>query len=380
MTDDFIVRRIGAQTLNTCLGRDEMQPLMSEYALAKRAGSIVGNVLRPFRMNIDFQDPAYCRIHGHTLTILVENAGQQNRVRQLTPRLCAAVAAGGLPITEVEVRIIAKQPLPNLNLALPTTPRQPSAMGAAAITNVLNEIEDPSLKETMARLRDALTPETTTRQQVLEEKLASESLQLVLARQRHTASLGDYDYSIQSLHILSEDEVRDYPRLEAERMRALHRRFELEDKKRIAQRAIERIDEQLERIDQALTLLPVDIQAAEAALVPINHDATPPQQSAPRTSPAAAAAIASIARHSSSPLTRKSLMSHLDDLKPKHQDYVTRLNAGIQREKRRLLNLITLTEAQKKRLTLLLTAEKALEADPTQAESIADQLYGLDFD
>lgn len=73
-------------------------------------------------------------------------------------------------------------------------------------------------------------------------------------------------------------------------------------------------------------------------------------------------------------------MSHLDDLKPKHQDYVTRLNVGIQREKRRLLNLITLTEAQKKRLTLLLTAEKALEADPTQAESIADQLYGLDFD
>lgn len=378
MTDDFIVRRTGAQMLNTCLGRDEMQPLMSEYALAKRAGSIVGNVLRPFRMNIDFQDPAYCRIHGHTLMILVENAGQQNRVRQLTPRLCAAVASGGLPITEVDVRIIAKQPLPSLNLALPTSPRHPSAVGAAAITHMLDEIEDPSLKETMTRLRDALTPDTSARQQVLEEKLGHESLALALERQRHVASIGDYDYAIGSLHILSEDEVRDYPRLEAERLRALHRRLELEDKKRIAERAITRIDERLERINQALTLLPVDLKAAEAALVPVDRDTEPAPKNHPRTSPAAAAAIASIARHSASPITRKTLMSHLDDLKPKEEDYATRLMAGIQREKRRLTTLATLTDEQKKRLTLLTRAEKVLAFDSHQAEAIADQLYGLD--
>ncbi len=77
------------------------------------------------------------------------------------------------------------------------------------------------------------------------------------------ASIGDYDYAIGSLHILSEDEVRDYPRLEAERLRALHRRLELEDKKRIAERAITRIDERLERINQALTLLPVDLKVPQ---------------------------------------------------------------------------------------------------------------------
>lgn len=71
-------------------------------------------------------------------------------------------------------------------------------------------------------------------------------------------------------------------------------------------------------------------------------------------------------------------MSHLDDLKPKEEDYATRLMAGIQREKRRLTTLATLTDEQKKRLTLLTRAEKALAFDSHQAEAIADQLYGLD--
>ena len=52
--------------------------------------------------------------------------------------------------------------------------------------------------------------------------------------------------------------------------------------------------------------------------------------------------------------------------------------AGIQREKRRLTTLATLTDEQKKRLTLLTQAEKALAFNSHQAEAIADQLYGLD--
>ena len=97
MTQDFIRRRIGRQTIDSCLARDELQPLMASYALSKRAGAVAAHVLRPFRMSIDFTDPAYCRVEGHTLVLLAESAVQQNRIRQLTPRLAAAAAAAGGP-------------------------------------------------------------------------------------------------------------------------------------------------------------------------------------------------------------------------------------------------------------------------------------------
>ena len=186
MTQDFIRRRIGRQTIDSCLARDELQPLMASYALSKRAGAVAAHVLRPFRMSIDFTDPAYCRVEGHTLVLLAESAVQQNRIRQLTPRLAAAAAAAGLPVTAVDARIIPKRPAPQAGVPIPRIERAPSAVGAAAISGILDDIEDPALKATMERLRNVIKPGEENRRRLLEERLGRESIDLSTERMRLT--------------------------------------------------------------------------------------------------------------------------------------------------------------------------------------------------
>lgn len=219
MTQDFIRRRIGRQTIDSCLARDELQPLMASYALSKRAGAVAAHVLRPFRMSIDFTDPAYCRVEGHTLVLLAESAVQQNRIRQLTPRLAAAAAAAGLPVTAVDARIIPKRPAPQAGVPIPRIERAPSAVGAAAISGILDDIEDPALKATMERLRNVIKPGEENRRRLLEERLGRESIDLSTERMRLTTLVADLTHGINAAIIPTEEEARDYPRLEAERER-----------------------------------------------------------------------------------------------------------------------------------------------------------------
>ena len=228
MTQDFIRRRIGRQTIDSCLARDELQPLMASYALSKRAGAVAAHVLRPFRMSIDFTDPAYCRVEGHTLVLLAESAVQQNRIRQLTPRLAAAAAAAGLPVTAVDARIIPKRPAPQAGVPIPRIERAPSAVGTAAISGILDDIEDPALKATMERLRNVIKPGEENRRRLLEERLGRESIDLSTERMRLTTLVADLTHGINAAIIPTEEEARDYPRLEAERERMIERNMQLQ--------------------------------------------------------------------------------------------------------------------------------------------------------
>ena len=242
MTQDFIRRRIGRQTIDSCLARDELQPLMASYALSKRAGAVAAHVLRPFRMSIDFTDPAYCRVEGHTLVLLAESAVQQNRIRQLTPRLAAAAAAAGLPVTAVDARIIPKRPAPQAGVPIPRIERAPSAVGAAAISGILDDIEDPALKATMERLRNVIKPGEENRRRLLEERLGRESIDLSTERMRLTTLVADLTHGINAAIIPTEEEARDYPRLEAERERKLELLAEQKDRRLVAVHRLERID------------------------------------------------------------------------------------------------------------------------------------------
>ena len=368
MTQDFIRRRIGRQTIDSCLARDELQPLMASYALSKRAGAVAAHVLRPFRMSIDFTDPAYCRVEGHTLVLLAESAVQQNRIRQLTPRLAAAAAAAGLPVTAVDARIIPKRPAPQAGVPIPRIERAPSAVGAAAISGILDDIEDPALKATMERLRNVIKPGEENRRRLLEERLGRESIDLSTERMRLTTLVADLTHGINAAIIPTEEEARDYPRLEAERERKLELLAEQKDRRLVAVHRLERIDARLDAINRALELLPSDAQAAEAAQAP---------PAAPRVSAAAAAAIASLARETPSPRMRKALMSHIPTLAPDEAHYPEALHADIRREAERLSMLENPTPDNTKRLAQLLEAAKALSERPQDARAIAEGLYGL---
>ena len=377
MTQDFIRRRLGRQTIDACLAHEELRPLMASYELSKRAGAVAAHVLRPFRMNIDFTDPAYCRIEGHALVLLAENAVQQNRIRQLTPRLAAAAAATGLPVTEVDARIIPKRPAPQPGVQLPRIERRPSAVGAAAISSILGDIEDPALRATMERLRDVIKPGESNRRRLLEERLGRESIELSTERMRLTTLVADLTHGIDAVIIPTEEEARDYPRLEAERTRKLKIQAEQIDRRRTASRRLECIDVRLEAINRALELLPSNVQAAEAVLLTPDSDAKPAPPAEPRVSAAAAAAIASLARETPSPRMRKALMSHLPTLAPDEAHYPDALHADIRREAERLSLLDNPTPENTKRLAQLLEATMALAEHPENAREIAQSLYGL---
>lgn len=377
MTQDFIRRRLGRQTIDACLAHEELRPLMASYELSKRAGAVAAHVLRPFRMNIDFTDPAYCRIEGHALVLLAENAVQQNRIRQLTPRLAAAAAAAGLPVTEVDARIIPKRPAPQPGVQLPRIERRPSAVGAAAISSILGDIEDPALRATMERLRDVIRPGESNRRRLLEERLGRESIELSTERMRLTTLVADLTHGIDAVIIPTEEEARDYPRLEAERTRKLKIQAEQIDRRGTASRRLECIDVRLEAINRALELLPTNVQAAEAVLLTPDSDAKPAPPAEPRVSAAAAAAIASLARETPSPRMRKALMSHLPTLAPDEAHYPDALHADIRREAERLSLLDNPTPENTKRLAQLLEAAKALAEHPEDAQDIARCLYGL---
>lgn len=377
MTQDFIRRRLGRLTIDGCLAHEELRPLMASYELSKRAGAVAAHVLRPFRMNIDFTDPAYCRVEGHTLVLLAENAVQQNRIRQLTPRLAAAAAAAGLPVTEVDARIIPRRPAPQSGVPVPRIERAPSAVGAAAITSILGDIEDPALRATMQRLRDVITPGENNRRRLLEERLGRESIELSTERMRLATLVSDLTHGIDAAIIPTEEEARDYPRLEAERARKLGLQAEQIDRRRTASRRLERIDARLETINRALELLPSNVQAAEAALLTPEADDEPVAPPEPRVSAAAAAAIASLARETPSPRMRKALMSHLSTLAPDDARYPDALHADIRREAERLSLIDNPSPENTKRLAQLLEAAKALAEHPEDARGIAQSLYGL---
>ncbi len=377
MTQDFIRRRLGRLTIDACLAHEELRPLMASYELSKRAGAVAAHVLRPFRMNIDFTDPAYCRVEGHTLVLLAENAVQQNRIRQLTPRLAAAAAAAGLPVTEVDARIIPRRPAPQSGVPVPRIERAPSAVGAAAITSILGDIEDPALRATMQRLRDVITPGENNRRRLLEERLGRESIELSTERMRLATLVSDLTHGIDAAIIPTEEEARDYPRLEAERARKLGLQAEQIDRRRTASRRLERIDARLETINRALELLPSNVQAAEAALLTPEADDEPVAPPEPRVSAAAAAAIASLARETPSPRMRKALMSHLSTLAPDDARYPDALHADIRREAERLSLIDNPSPENTKRLAQLLEAAKALAEHPEDARGIAQSLYGL---
>ena len=328
-------------------------------------------------MSIDFTDPAYCRVEGHTLVLLAESAVQQNRIRQLTPRLAAAAAAAGLPVTAVDARIIPKRPAPQAGVPIPRIERAPSAVGAAAISGILDDIEDPALKATMERLRNVIKPGEENRRRLLEERLGRESIDLSTERMRLTTLVADLTHGINAAIIPTEEEARDYPRLEAERERKLELLAEQKDRRLVAVHRLERIDARLDAINRALELLPSDAQAAEAALVaPEDEEAPQAPPAAPRVSAAAAAAIASLARETPSPRMRKALMSHIPTLAPDEAHYPEALHADIRREAERLSMLENPTPENTKRLAQLLEAAKALSERPQDARAIAEGLYG----
>ena len=379
MTRDFIPRRAGAQAIGSCLGRDAGGPLMVQYALAARAGRAVAPVLKQFRLAIDYSDPAYCRVEGETLVLLAENAVQQNRIRQLTQRLAAALAAHGLPLTSVDVRIIARTQPPSQPETPSPAPRPKTAVGAAAVGAMLPDIENERLRATLERLRTALSPDRADLRETLERRFCEESVALVEERHQLALHASDLDYGIGAARIPSEEEARDYPRLEAERARKLKQLSGQQDELRTVRHRLDVIDRRLAALERALELLPSDPAAAEAAALDFEEPAEPvPTEEEPRTTAAGAATVLALAARTRNLRLRKSLEQLGRVMNPATQTAIRALTADIDREERRLRDNETELRGpeKEKRLGELLEARRTLREDPAAVRAVAARLYG----
>ena len=385
MAHDFTARRTRAQSFEECLLRDdEGRRLLSDFELAQRAGRAVAPLLKAFHFAIDFTDPAHCRIDGETLVFLVSSADQENRLRQLQRRLRAALATAGLPLTDIDVRIIPKGVGAGYRLEIPRCERPASASGAAALDREIEQIEDPELKETLARLRDTIAPATLEGTSLLEEKLAHESLALAERRRELTILEGDLSYGIDAASLPTDEEVAELPPLAAVRERLLQKVARQSERLADVRAEIARIDRRLERINDALVVLPENPIRAEAIASQTDRDesesfaGTPDSAASVPVSAAAHAALSTLVAETASPALKKTLRELLGTLTPSDADYARSLRGDIRQEMAKILTTKNdaRTPAQKKRLDRLTEALSVLNGSDGKARSLAAELYG----
>lgn len=141
---------------------------------AMRVGRLIAPILAPFRFAIDFRDPRHCRIKNDQLILIVRDALQANRLKNLLPRITKRVLRANLGLTKVEVHIVPRRletnvPTPHPNPLLGTT-----LQGALAAKRTAQRMKSPELKEIFRELAKVLTPKGSTTQTVLNEILREE--------------------------------------------------------------------------------------------------------------------------------------------------------------------------------------------------------------
>lgn len=104
LKDGFRLRRM-TQLHSVMEKAPGMHALSEQIELSKLAGQVVARVTRPFRFSLDFAN-GRCRIDGDVLVILADEAMQLNRLRQLKPRMLAGLVSSGIPVSDIQFRIL----------------------------------------------------------------------------------------------------------------------------------------------------------------------------------------------------------------------------------------------------------------------------------
>ena len=104
MKDDYRLRRM-TQLRGVMEKSPVMHALSEQIELSKLAGQVIARITRPFRFSLDFAN-GRCRIDGDVLVILADEAMQLNRLKQLKPRMLAGLVSSGIPVSDVQFRIL----------------------------------------------------------------------------------------------------------------------------------------------------------------------------------------------------------------------------------------------------------------------------------
>lgn len=132
--------------------------LVAEYDVARKAGQAVMPVILFSRLPLDFTSGRGVRYDGAgTLTLIVDSALQQNRLRNLSERLLESLISAGLPILAVDFHIRGSRSQPPAQ-APSEHVRTPSIIAAAELRDSARTLSNAELREQILALAKVLDP------------------------------------------------------------------------------------------------------------------------------------------------------------------------------------------------------------------------------
>lgn len=123
---------------------------------SRRVMNVLSPILRPLKTGIDWTDLANLRASDKKIVLFVRNSLQKTKLRQLLPRIEAAVQNAGItrPV-EICVRPITKTPARTV-VHSNSLPRTGSVAAADCIENKAASISDTALREVVLKLANTL--------------------------------------------------------------------------------------------------------------------------------------------------------------------------------------------------------------------------------
>lgn len=268
MPEAFRRRNTRLNSFKEQLAKDQPN-FLADLRLARKVGLTIAPLLSAYRISTNFSDPAHCRVQEGLLTLLVDSASQENRIRQLKGRLLRELALAQLPITEINVHIVptideVKEEEEKLSEPLPRT-----VIGAATVAAMLPKIKDDRLRETFARLSATLSPDPSLLKNAVEEQITTLSLKIAEDNYLLNRELArkETELTSQKLESSSSLNARQLASLEAIEARLAVSRQKIQAEIEKIHARIAKNDEALERLSLASQWVATDPTKAAHFLV-----------------------------------------------------------------------------------------------------------------
>lgn len=139
----------------------EEQSVAEQLKDARKAARAVAGETAKMRLGLDFSDIANIRVTPEKITLLVKTAIQQNRLRQLLPRITAALGRAGF-IASVDIKIRPVTDHIRLRTrTVETNPRTMSETALSAVEEKAGSMNESALKDALLSLARAMRKKQT---------------------------------------------------------------------------------------------------------------------------------------------------------------------------------------------------------------------------
>ena len=160
--------RFSQLTYNSSVQSDEQGVSIAEQLRdARRASRAVSQATASVHLALDFSELSRIRVDTKTITIYVKSAAQQNRLKQILPRISRALADEGfLQQPEIRIRPVDEK----VDFSRPVAqggPREMSQAALEAIDKKADSMAESALKDALKALAASLrkTPQNDKREE-----------------------------------------------------------------------------------------------------------------------------------------------------------------------------------------------------------------------